>query len=587
MKKKAVRLFLYFTGIVLSIVFTITIFAPSHVNAANFKYTIQSTYTINDNYVLVEESKTITNNSKDRYIPASENTTFFIPKYSDQSQEDFQKTLSSIKTSPSNFTKKEVEGGYEITVPFANNLYSGEKTTFSLQYNDYQIMNIVGNVKNIYFPRIIFPETTGYEISHHTTVRIPVHLSDNIYYNLEPTSKTDTTQYTILNYDKEQISQNNIYIQLGNQQFYHFKITQDIPQTYQPTNGLQIQDNKIQLLLPKEYDETNQKVYIESWNPEPTRLYKDSEENIVAEYILSATQSHKIEIQGYITISLEQSQTIPSFITKKQLSFDPHLVEHAEFWEVNSNTIKEAINYVPESENIIEQIYSTYEYVVDKLEYDHDKINNNIRFGAEATLQGSPAVCMEYADTMIALLRAQGIPARAAFGRGFNTNLTEEEQEDHQWVQALIPDYGWITIDPTWGENNRIYIGADLDHVLWYTSEKSPTNITPLKYIISDSVILNAPEIKFTPLEQEISSTLESTNNISFYLEKNKKIDEGDVSQYVEELYNDIRISQISRIVDQFLPLWIITALVIIVIVVIVILWVLSAIIKFIFKRKK
>ncbi len=61
---------------------------------------------------------------------------------------------------------------------------------------------------------------------------------------------------------------------------------------------------------------------------------------------------------------------------------------------------------------------------------------------------------MEYADSMIALLRAQGIPARAALGYA-NIRDTERIQVRHQWVQIWIPDHGWFSIDPTFESKNQ------------------------------------------------------------------------------------------------------------------------------------
>ena len=122
-------------------------------------------------------------------------------------------------------------------------------------------------------------------------------------------------------------------------------------------------------------------------------------------------------------------------------------------------------------------IKSDYTYINDVLEYDFSKVESeNERIGAKAALMGGGAVCMEYSDSMIALLRAQGIPTRAAVGY---ISIGEEQEHNmpHQWVQVWVPEYGWLSIDPTY-ESKNMQIGANVDSVLWETFfDDSETNL--------------------------------------------------------------------------------------------------------------
>lgn len=547
---------LYFCVFMLPLFSILYSLFSQEVYASSFTYDITTTYTISDDYVTVQEAKSITNNTTNRYIPASEVTTFFIPQYETADNQLFEMTLDSIKTYPSYHTVEQVNGGYEVSIPFGTDLNEGETINFTLEYKDYQLMDIVGNVKNIHLPKIIFPDESTYEVKQTTLVRVPVHLSENIYYNLTPKNKTEDSKYVTFEYNKTQVSENNIYLQLGTQQFYSFLLTLDIPQTYKPQNNIKLQYNNIKILLPREYEETNQKVYISNMSIEPQKIYNDEEGNIFADFTLPATEAHHIEISGYISITLDQNKTVPTFISKDDLDPHPQLIAAEEYWEKNSEVIINAQQLIPESENLIEQIQNIYNYVVETLEYSHEKIYDNTRYGAEKALSGSSSVCMEYADSMIALLRADSIPSRAAFGRGFNSNLSESEQQDHQWVQILLPEYGWITADPTWGENGRTYIGPDLDHVLWYTSEKSPVSVSPLSYIIADNIILDAPDIEFTPISADAVTDLDPNQNIYKLIADEQENDNKTVKVYLDNWYNDMRITPLSRIIDQFFPLW-------------------------------
>ena len=55
---------------------------------------------------------------------------------------------------------------------------------------------------------------------------------------------------------------------------------------------------------------------------------------------------------------------------------------------------------------------------------------------------------MEYSDLFLTLARAQGIPARAAFGYGYDARIGENQQDAHQWVQVYLPGMKeWLSID--------------------------------------------------------------------------------------------------------------------------------------------
>ena len=57
---------------------------------------------------------------------------------------------------------------------------------------------------------------------------------------------------------------------------------------------------------------------------------------------------------------------------------------------------------------------------------------------------------MEFADLMTAFCRTKGIPARVVYG--FDIPFIDMERLSnfgHAWVEAYIPEYGWVTFDPT------------------------------------------------------------------------------------------------------------------------------------------
>src|SRR5262249_16924543 len=117
-----------------------------------------------------------------------------------------------------------------------------------------------------------------------------------------------------------------------------------------------------------------------------------------------------------------------------------------------------------------------YQYVVDKIDYSEVKrFGLNTRQGALKTLEGGAAVCMEYSDLFIALMRAEGVPARAAFGYGYDSRATSGVDTAHQLAEAYIPKLGqWVGVDTTWGENGPAIIGGDLNHLYRHVAVVDP-----------------------------------------------------------------------------------------------------------------
>jgi transglutaminase-like putative cysteine protease len=71
-------------------------------------------------------------------------------------------------------------------------------------------------------------------------------------------------------------------------------------------------------------------------------------------------------------------------------------------------------------------------------------------------LQARQGVCQDFAHIMIALVRPLGVPCRYVSGYLFHRasdNDRSPESATHAWVEALLPDLGWVGFDPT---NNLI-----------------------------------------------------------------------------------------------------------------------------------
>jgi transglutaminase-like putative cysteine protease len=84
-------------------------------------------------------------------------------------------------------------------------------------------------------------------------------------------------------------------------------------------------------------------------------------------------------------------------------------------------------------------------------------------------LKSRQGVCQDFAHIMIALVRGLGVPCRYVSGYLFHRATDHDRSSDgatHAWVEALLPDLGWVGFDPTndliAGDRHvRVAIGRD------------------------------------------------------------------------------------------------------------------------------
>ncbi len=106
----------------------------------------------------------------------------------------------------------------------------------------------------------------------------------------------------------------------------------------------------------------------------------------------------------------------------------------------------------PPGEKIGPWCHNVSRYINSAMRYDSEA--TSVRSTVAEALEQRAGVCQDYAHIMIALLRAQGIPARYVSGyifRGESQVLGAEAS--HAWCEAYLPPYGWVGFDPT---NDRL-----------------------------------------------------------------------------------------------------------------------------------
>lgn len=106
------------------------------------------------------------------------------------------------------------------------------------------------------------------------------------------------------------------------------------------------------------------------------------------------------------------------------------------------------------SSNIVDIAWNSYSWIIDNINYQQVPGEND----ALTTLKNKEGGSAEFGNLYVALLRANGIPARRISGWGKNFQLGESyhlAKFAHGWTEFYLPDYGWIPVDPTWGQRNK------------------------------------------------------------------------------------------------------------------------------------
>jgi len=116
---------------------------------------------------------------------------------------------------------------------------------------------------------------------------------------------------------------------------------------------------------------------------------------------------------------------------------------------------------------VCQQVRAFYDYIGDNLIY----ADNGENWGAQAAVGKMGSDCTEYTSLLIALSRAQGIPARYFEGLLYSEQASDSQAKiEHAWPDVYLPTIGWTAMDPTLGRfalNRDVYFAHYTpDHII-------------------------------------------------------------------------------------------------------------------------
>lgn len=568
---------------------------PQNVSAEIISKKVDRTFDVKADSVHVTERSSIKMVDPRYLIPAGSEEVFIVfnPILADElANEKIQKTLPTIKVTDGNgkavpFTTRVNGQSIEIVVKLSTSIQFNQTRTLQAEYESYALFNKAGAIYDLYIPTFASEyqfedDTTSRSIN--TFVNIPKDLGPINFANPSkaPIDMGASVQYQ---YSQQELTGTVSWIQIGNKQYYKF----DIRQPFVGTSNVPVLFNTYSVILPRNIvsGSLTQTVHFTEISPAPESVYHDENENLIAKFAIPANKSGEIIVTGYVEVSEDNQFDIKNSGDLNDLNSNILGVNiaNAAFWEVSATAIQTKANELKGTEtNIYNLISNTYKYVVDQIDYSEVKrFGINERQGALKTLEGGAAVCMEYSDLFIALMRAQGVPARAAFGYGYDTRATNGVDTAHQWAEVYLPSQNtWVSIDTTWGESGTAVIGGNLNHFFKYVANSSPTDPAPvsasyygsLGEIPTDEFQILAVEtipadIALTSEDELISKYPEKTGvsatagNIGrSFQEAFNAVDEGFNSLLVKTLQLPTDIANVVKTILYILPVVIVVGLV-------------------------
>ncbi|SCX78793.1 transglutaminase-like domain-containing protein [Alkaliphilus peptidifermentans] len=125
-------------------------------------------------------------------------------------------------------------------------------------------------------------------------------------------------------------------------------------------------------------------------------------------------------------------------------------------WSSTDNAILKANELTKGMNNDADKLEAIYEYVVNNIKYDYDKVSNLTVFylpDIDETLESGQGICYDYASLLAAMLRGVGVPTKMV--KGYSDLIPNEY---HAWNEVLINGQ-WKTIDTTYDaayvQNNK------------------------------------------------------------------------------------------------------------------------------------
>lgn len=416
------------------------------------------TYNVNEQGVVeVEQKVTLTNNVSDRFVSQYSLSLGAIEVTNLNAEDDLGKVPTTLDKS---------EKATKITVKFNQQVVGkGKQISWRLNYKTKDLAQKTGLVWEVNLPKVTpQPEIRTYDL----TLIVPTSLGEEVYFSPLPESrKTEGGKYSFF-YHQEQLEVGGVSAAFGSSQVMNFTLQYHLRN---PKKSLVVTE----IAFPPDIVHRQKLVY-QKVSPPPQKIRLDDDGNYLAQYQIAPEKELTVTLVGLAKIVNPMEAGVGQATVAE---IPPELREiytrPLKFWEADQpKIVQKAIELVEGKRSVYDQARAIYDFVTKTLNYSQERVRQddfNRRGALKALESPENSVCLEYADLVIALLRAAGIPAREVNGYAYTRNPqlrpTIEETSDgealHAWAEYYEPGAGWLPIDPTWGSTSGLDYFSQLD----------------------------------------------------------------------------------------------------------------------------
>ncbi|MGP7818343.1 transglutaminase family protein [Niallia sp. 01092] len=218
-------------------------------------------------------------------------------------------------------------------------------------------------------------------------------------------------------------------------------------------------------------------------NPQATYYHHDDYwgNEVSTFYIWDSHDELLVETRSLLEINYQKQDIFISEQVKNKMKMASFQAEYAEFLMPTSYTMlkKEMIQSVMDKlgekdTDVYTFLHRLNEYIYNSFAYVPGA--THVKTVAYEAFEKRSGVCQDFSHVMLAICRNAGIPARYVSGYiyGGEDAAMRGDSQTHAWIEAYIPEYGWIGFDPT---NNMMALNQ---HICVATG-RDYADITPLK----------------------------------------------------------------------------------------------------------
>ncbi len=245
-----------------------------------------------------------------------------------------------------------------------------------------------------------------------------------------------------------------------------------------------------------QYSSDNYKIVTDQWGQKCANF---NIKNINAGKIINietVVKSKLSEVRYYIfPDQVGNLSDIPKDIKNKFLADN-------EKYQINNSVIKEAVKKaVGNEKNPYWIARKIFDYIIDKMHYEMVGGWNT----APTVLERGSGSCSEYTFVFISMCRAAGLPARYVGSVVIRGDDFSMDDVFHRWAEIYLPNYGWIPVDPSGGDqksprnqtqyfghlSNRFLIttqgGGNSNTMGWTYNSNEKKQTEPKTFVIFDN----------------------------------------------------------------------------------------------------